>query len=628
MKFSCDQCDAQYMISDEKVGPNGVKVRCKKCSHVILVRRPEESAAVADAPVPAAPTLASSGGTGEHALDAELGHAFDAAFGPGAGTPDAGAAVPAAAPAVDLDATQAASPEEAASLAVRSAPPEPASTEWYVAIGQAQVGPLPLVEVRRKWEGGEIGPDSLVWRPGMGDWAALSGVQDLATYLSPVPHGSARPKPQKEPAPVPAGKGTSPDAAAPSGAAPAAPSNVTWTPIGASALAALASEEISAQAADEASEQKPTVSAKSIMDGLPDGGGVNPTGAIPLPIKGLEPTGEAPIERRSQVARGAEKIRRQRNSNRTLLGLVLVLLVVVAAGGGYAFKDRLFPGPRPAPQVPAVPEAPQPPPAAAAQAPAPSQPPAVAPAPAPAAEPAPAAPSEASAAAPPTAPAPPQKTAAAPEPERKRSSTGKGSRVAKAERVHEPPAKATAPAKAEPPPPAPAAAPAAKKKGNDILDFDTNDAALDEALGGKGNGRSVYVPPAPGGGGALPEHVTDSQVNETIMTKVSSLQQCLAENKSGSSGVLKMRWGISPDGSVQESEVHHPRARLLSLRHLRVRSAEGAPLPQVGSGAVGGDLPLQVLNPRRKDARVVLTAPCLAAMVSPAADLGRQARRR
>jgi predicted Zn finger-like uncharacterized protein len=39
MKFTCDRCDAQYMISDDKVGSNGVKVRCKKCSNVILVRR-------------------------------------------------------------------------------------------------------------------------------------------------------------------------------------------------------------------------------------------------------------------------------------------------------------------------------------------------------------------------------------------------------------------------------------------------------------------------------------------------------------------------------------------------------------------------------------------------------------
>src|ERR1700737_3794362 len=41
MRFVCDSCRAQYMISDDKVGARAVKVRCKKCGHVILVRRQE-----------------------------------------------------------------------------------------------------------------------------------------------------------------------------------------------------------------------------------------------------------------------------------------------------------------------------------------------------------------------------------------------------------------------------------------------------------------------------------------------------------------------------------------------------------------------------------------------------------
>ncbi len=38
MKFECDNCGASYKIADEKVGERGVKVRCKKCEHVIIVR--------------------------------------------------------------------------------------------------------------------------------------------------------------------------------------------------------------------------------------------------------------------------------------------------------------------------------------------------------------------------------------------------------------------------------------------------------------------------------------------------------------------------------------------------------------------------------------------------------------
>jgi predicted Zn finger-like uncharacterized protein len=55
MKFTCDSCSAQYMISDEKVGATGVKVRCKKCGNVITVRRSSDSAEPAVVPPAAAP---------------------------------------------------------------------------------------------------------------------------------------------------------------------------------------------------------------------------------------------------------------------------------------------------------------------------------------------------------------------------------------------------------------------------------------------------------------------------------------------------------------------------------------------------------------------------------------------
>jgi predicted Zn finger-like uncharacterized protein len=554
MRFSCDRCDAQYMISDEKVGPNGVKVRCKKCGHVILVRRPaaeEAPAPVAPAPVPGA----APGGTGERALDAELGHAFDAAFGTGGGAPAEGA--PAAAPAPDPDATQAVSPQEAAGLAARSAAPEPAATEWYVAIGQAQVGPLPLVEVRRKWEAGDVGPDSLVWRPGMGDWAPLTGVADLAAYLAPVPHGAARPRPAEAPQPVPR---TSTVVAAPAAQAPRG--DVSWKPVGASALAALASEEIS-QAPAPRTEPKAGPAAGSLVDGLPEGGGVDPTGAIPLQIKALEQTtGEAPVEKRSTVARGAAELRKQRSSARTTGWLVALLVLVVLGGAGYVGWDRYL---RPAatPPAPAVAEArapapaPQPPsasPAPAAPAPA-EQAPAVQPPPA---EPAPAAapPPPATAVA-----AAPQPVAKDPEPERKKAPAKPAS--TRASRAEKAPARAEravaraepAPAAQPPPAAAPAPAPAPAKKKSDLLDFDSNDSALDEALGSKPSGRSVYVPP-PAGGATLPERPTDSQVNETIMTRVSSLQDCLS--KASGSGVLKLRWAIAPDGAVQSLKAVPP----------------------------------------------------------------------
>jgi hypothetical protein len=64
----------------------------------------------------------------------------------------------------------------------------------------------------------------------------------------------------------------------------------------------------------------------------------------------------------------------------------------------------------------------------------------------------------------------------------------------------------------------------------------------------------VYVPPAPGGT-SLAATVTDSQVNETILGKVSSLQTCMQQQKAKDpevSGTLRMRWRIAPDGSVSD----------------------------------------------------------------------------
>lgn len=509
MKFTCESCSAQYMISDEKVGPSGVKVRCKKCGNVIFVRR---AGPAAGAPQPEAPAAAAPA----PGLDAELGAAFDQAFGD---TPPSTAA-PAA--GKDLGATQAMGSEDAAKISAAAAP---AQTEWYVAIGQAQVGPLPLAEVKRKWEAGDVGPDSLVWRPGMGDWAPLSTIQDLAGYLAPIPRAAPRRAP--EPAPAPRREAEAP-AAGP--ASPAA--EPTWKPVGASALAALANEELANRSAP-AQRPSPRPSpggVKSLVDGLPDGGGVDPTGALPLSIKALERTDEKKIEPRTSVARGAAQARSRRSASRAL-GVVAGLLVVGgAAAGGFFYWQRTQQGPAGAEA--AVPAAPVP---AAASAPAP-------------------------------APAPPAVAAAEPpppaQPEPKPEPTPEAKAEPRAETAAPAPAKA---AKPPPPPPretkretrtaAAAPAPSPAKKGGSLLDFESNDAALDAALGGGStpSGRSVYVPPAAGGG--LPDKVSPGDINAAVAQRIDALRKCVSEQKTrepDASGTLKMRWVIQGDGSVRD----------------------------------------------------------------------------
>ena len=38
MKIVCDSCGTKYSIADEKVRGKVFKIRCKKCSHIIVVR--------------------------------------------------------------------------------------------------------------------------------------------------------------------------------------------------------------------------------------------------------------------------------------------------------------------------------------------------------------------------------------------------------------------------------------------------------------------------------------------------------------------------------------------------------------------------------------------------------------
>ncbi len=59
MKIVCDSCGTKYSISDDKVRGKVFKIRCKKCSHIIVVRGNETSSVAA---APAAPAAAVEGG--------------------------------------------------------------------------------------------------------------------------------------------------------------------------------------------------------------------------------------------------------------------------------------------------------------------------------------------------------------------------------------------------------------------------------------------------------------------------------------------------------------------------------------------------------------------------------------
>src|SRR5512141_2271159 len=102
MKIVCDACQAKYSISDDKVQGKVFKIRCKKCSNIIVVRGGAQAAEAA-APAPA-----------EKAT-----RVYDSGY--------AGGGAPAGDDAV-----------------------------WHLVINQDQVGPMTAADVQQRFSAGEV----------------------------------------------------------------------------------------------------------------------------------------------------------------------------------------------------------------------------------------------------------------------------------------------------------------------------------------------------------------------------------------------------------------------------------------------------------------------------------------
>ena len=275
MRFVCDSCRAQYMISDDKVGPKGVKLRCKKCGHTILVRpagasAAKEGGAEASASTESkssadanAPRIVESSGTGLPATlgtppegglftdveEDEIGAVFDQVLSTGSQKVKA-AEAEAEAKAAKTEAVRKLAEAEAAEPTAEEKAAA-AAPEWYVAIDEKQVGPWSVEKVKDAWDRGEVGPDNLCWRSGFSDWIPLSETAELASVLAPRPAKPVivAPAPVSTSSPtIPAGPvesafsaGSSRPGAGGGSTAPDEP--VGWKPSAASVLASLVKEE-------------------------------------------------------------------------------------------------------------------------------------------------------------------------------------------------------------------------------------------------------------------------------------------------------------------------------------------------------------------------------------------------
>src|SRR5262249_26696866 len=137
MKIVCDACQAKYSISDDKVQGKVFKIRCKKCSNIIVVRGGAGAAEPAPAP--------------QQEKDTRV---YDYGYEGGDHAPSGDEAV------------------------------------WHVVINQDQVGPMTAVDVQHRFHAGEIDAETYVWREGFADWLPMAQVDTFGALVASLPSGA------------------------------------------------------------------------------------------------------------------------------------------------------------------------------------------------------------------------------------------------------------------------------------------------------------------------------------------------------------------------------------------------------------------------------------------------------
>lgn len=178
MKFLCDQCKAKYQIPDEKIAGRNLRMKCRKCTHEIIIRGPKSPESISPRSTSRSSRRGGSGATSRPAP-------------PRASTPRS---------ALGADFRRGG--------ALAQAPvAKAAAVEWYVAINDVPVGPVKREEVARKIGMGAVSATSLCWREGLDDWRPVGDVPELATLLEqrrvPTPPPPTKPAKNRPPAPPP-----------------------------------------------------------------------------------------------------------------------------------------------------------------------------------------------------------------------------------------------------------------------------------------------------------------------------------------------------------------------------------------------------------------------------------------
>ncbi len=126
MKFRCEHCGTKYSLDEETIRGRVLKIRCRQCKGVMVVRDPERSIGALDS------------------MSAE-----------------------------DLR----------SALSKSGEVPAGDAQEWFLAKDGERQGPMNTLEIKERLERSEFGPKDHAWRSGMSGWLPLRDVPELATLL-------------------------------------------------------------------------------------------------------------------------------------------------------------------------------------------------------------------------------------------------------------------------------------------------------------------------------------------------------------------------------------------------------------------------------------------------------------
>lgn len=164
MKFNCDRCQTRYSIGDDKVRGKVLKIRCKTCGHIVVVREQTSTLQVPES----------------------------AAGAVGAASAVSSSAVSSGAPTTSAGGSGVIPPPSASGRAPAG---RLGDVDWYVAIKGKQHGPCKQDDVARLLREGKITERSYLWNEGMSAWTRLREVPAFASLLADATSAARRPPP-------------------------------------------------------------------------------------------------------------------------------------------------------------------------------------------------------------------------------------------------------------------------------------------------------------------------------------------------------------------------------------------------------------------------------------------------